>query len=671
MSFEGLSRRQFVQQAGVAGFAAFGAGRFISAATVSGASREPVKNGKGLAQPAFLMLPLGAIRPTGWLRRQLEVQAQGLSGHLDETWPDVGSDSGWLGGKGDSWERGPYYLDGLLPMAYLLEDRRLKEKSQRYIEWTLTSRKADGLFGPAVKAEDWWPRMVMLKALTQYQEATGDARVVPLMEAYFAYQRKNLAGNPLSSWARARWQDNVLTVLWLYNRNGDAKLLELARTLHDQGYDWKGMYESFPYTRKVTREDFKREEHTKEGNHPSHGVNNAMALKAVPLWSLQSQSAGDRNFQTKQWETLDRYHGLANGMFSADEHFAGTNPSQGIELCAVVEAMFSLELALAISGQSALGDRLEKIAYNALPGTLSDDMWTHQYDQQPNQIECGFHSKPWSTNGTESNLFGLEPNFGCCTANFHQGWPKLASSLVMASPGNGLAVMVYAPCVVSTVVRNVPVEMEVATEYPFRGSVEVRVAAAAPLTFPLRLRVPEGEQPVFTVNGQAVIPAMHERFARIEREWRAGDVLRMTMAMKPRMVEGALGTVSVMRGPLVFSLPIEEQWTKIRDRGLTADWQIFGESSWSYGLAGGPSAPDAIAVKESPIGVVPFAKGTPGVTLETAGVRLTNWRASDGTADAPPEDAAKNVGEAATVKLVPYASTKLRITSFPRAKAKA
>jgi hypothetical protein len=622
-----------------------------------------VKYEKGLAQPAFLMLPLGSIRPTGWLRRQLEVQAQGLSGHLDETWPDVGPDSGWLGGKGESWERGPYFLDGLLPMAYLLEDRRLKEKAQRYIDWTLTSRRPDGLFGPTAKQEDWWPRMVMLKVLTQYQEATGDPRVVPLLEAYFAYQRKNLPGNPLSSWARARWQDNVLSVYWMYNRNGDAKLLELAKTLHDQGYDWKAMYASFPYKKKVTREDFAREEKTKEGNHPSHGVNNAMALKAVPLWSLQSQSPDDRNFQTKQWETLDRYHGLANGMFSADEHFAGTNPSQGIELCAVVEAMFSLEQAIAISGQSALGDRLEKIAYNALPGTISDDMWSHQYDQQPNQIECGFHSKPWSTNGTESNLFGLEPNFGCCTANFHQGWPKLASSLVMASQDKGLAVIVYAPCVVDTVVKSVPVKIEVATDYPFRGGVEVRVMAASPLTFPLHLRVPANENPMFTVNGQAITPIVHEGFARVEREWKSGDVLAMKMELKPRVVEGAMGTVSLMRGPLVFSLPIGERWAKIRDRGLTADWQIFGESPWNYGLI----QPAEIAVKERPIGVIPFAKSNPPVTLHTEGVRLSNWRESDGTADAPPTDAGKNTGEKTPLELLPYASTKLRITSFPRA----
>ena len=666
MPWPRTDRRRFLELAGAAGAAAFSGAAFgsekIAASASQSKTNEPVMYGTGLEQPSFLLLPLGAIRPTGWLRRQLEVQAQGLSGHLDETWPDVGPDSGWLGGKGESWERGPYYLDGLLPMAYQLEDRRLKEKSLRFVEWTLKSRRPDGLFGPTSKQEDWWPRMVMLKALTQYQEVTGDARVVPLMEAYFAYQRKNMPGNPLSSWARARWQDNVLTVYWLYNRNGDAKLLDLAKMLHDQGYDWKGMYEKFPYTTKVTRADFDREEKTKEGNHPSHGVNNAMALKAVPLWSLQSKSEDGRNFQVKQWEILDRYHGLANGMFSADEHFAGRNPSQGIELCAVVEAMFSLEQAMAISGQSALGDRLEKVAYNALPGTISDDMWTHQYDQQPNQIECGFHSKPWSTNGTESNLFGLEPNFGCCTANFHQGWPKLTSSLVMASQDKGLAVMVYAPCVVSTRVRGMPVEMEVATDYPFRGDVEIRVASGEALAFPLHLRVPEGESPVFLVNGERISPVVKDGFARVEHEWRRGDVLTMKMEMKPRVVEGAMGTVSVMRGPLVFSLPIRERWTKIRDRGLTADWEVFGDSPWNYGLAQAAE----ITVKEQPIGVIPFAKATPAVTLATEGVRLSQWRGSDGTADAPPQDATGASGEKTGLDLVPYASTKLRITSFPR-----
>ena len=80
-------------------------------------------------------------------------------------------------------------------------------------------------------------------------------------------------------------------------------------------------------------------------------------------------------------------------------------------------------------GDPTLGDRLERIAFNALPGTFTDDMWAHQYNQEPNQVEVSLHRKPCTTDGPESNLFGLEPNFGCCTANFHQGWPKFTTSL--------------------------------------------------------------------------------------------------------------------------------------------------------------------------------------------------------------------------------------------------
>ena len=139
------------------------------------ASRQP------LHVEAFAPLPLGAVRPGGWLKRQLQIQADGLTGHLDEFWADVGNNSGWLGGTGESWERGPYFVDGLVPLAYLLQDQRLIAKARPWIEWTLTHQDPDGRMGPA-KNTDWWPNMVMLKALTQYQEATGDPRVVPFMQ---------------------------------------------------------------------------------------------------------------------------------------------------------------------------------------------------------------------------------------------------------------------------------------------------------------------------------------------------------------------------------------------------------------------------------------------------------------------------------------------------------
>jgi len=221
-----ITRRRFLKRSSLAGLACA-----LPAHSLWAGSEAPlsptVKDRAPLHPGAFYSLPLGSVRPAGWLRRQLEIQASGLSGHLDETWPDVGANSGWLGGTGESWERGPYFLDGLIPLAWLLEDARLKAKAQKYIDWILTHQAANGMIGPASN-DDWWPRIVALKALTQYQEFTGDPRVVPLMDHYFRYQLAELPKRPLRDWGKFRWQDELLSVIWLYNRTGSPYLLDLA-----------------------------------------------------------------------------------------------------------------------------------------------------------------------------------------------------------------------------------------------------------------------------------------------------------------------------------------------------------------------------------------------------------------------------------------------------------
>jgi hypothetical protein len=138
----------------------------------------------------------------------------------------VGPENGWLGGKGESWERGPYYLDGLLPLACLLNNARLKAKVMRFVEWTLQSQISSGFFGPSTN-NDWWPRMVMLKALTQYHEQSDDARVLTLMTRYFHYQLSELPKRPLQDWGKFRWQDNALSE----QRTGDQDRTGLVNAL--------------------------------------------------------------------------------------------------------------------------------------------------------------------------------------------------------------------------------------------------------------------------------------------------------------------------------------------------------------------------------------------------------------------------------------------------------
>lgn len=632
---------------------------------------EAVLNRPPLAKSSFYPLPLASVRPTGWLRRQLEIHARGLSGHLDEFWPDL-KNSGWLGGAGDSWERGPYFMDGLVPLAYMLQDERLIAKAQRWVNWTLDHQTGNGMIGPAAN-DDWWPRIVVLKALTQYQEATSDSRVIPLMQRYFDYQADQLRTRPLSDWGKYRWQDEVLSIFWLYNRAPNENLLALAKAIHAQGYDWRSQFENFVYTHKTDRNDLAptKGRMTSDLAMQTHGVNNGMALKSTTLWWLLSRDPADRGGLFQQLRALDQYHGIPNGMFSADEHYAGRNPSQGIELCAVVETMFSLEQGLAILGEPRLGDRLEQIAYNALPGAITADAWAHQYDQEPNQILCTLSPRPWSTNGPESNLFGLEPNFGCCTANMHQGWPKFVASLWMSDGKGGLAAVAYGPGrVCANVANKTPVIIDEETDYPFGGEVALRVNPESPTEFSLHLRIPGWARGAeVRVNHRKIQASESGTFVVVTRRWKRGDRVEMSFPMRPRVTRSYQDSVVVERGPLIFSLDVEEEWRKLRPQGMTSDWEIYPKSAWNYALdVNEQIAESALQVHRGRVGKNPFARESVPVRITATGRQVPNWKMEDNVAAATPEGPVASDQPDEALTLVPYAAAKLRITAFPELK---
>jgi DUF1680 family protein len=559
----------------------------------------------------------------------------------------------------------------------MLDDARLKAKAQRYIDWTLDNQAPDGMIGPASN-NDWWPRIVMLKALTQYQEFTGDSRVIPVVDKYFRYQLTELPNRPLHDWSKFRWQDELLSVIWLYNRTGSAYLLDLAQLLHKQGYDWQAEFDDFKFTQRITAEYIKLEkgEGLKDLALATHGVNNGQAVKSGPVWSQVSASKLDRAAAQKMIAELNKYHGLPNGMFSCDEHLAGLDPSQGSELCTVVEYMYSLEHALAITGDPAFGDRLEQLAFNALPGTFTDDMWAHQYNQEPNQVECSLHHKPWTTDGPESNLYGLEPNFGCCTANFHQGWPKFAASLFLLSAAennagqDGLVAAAYAPCELNTVLSGTPVHVVEETAYPFHGVVRFTVNSASPVSFPMQFRIPAWAAATrVTVNGEAAPAPAPGTFARIERKWKQGDRVEIALPMAPRVSRWFNNSIAIERGPLVFSLNVGESWVKLRDRGMTADWQVFPTAPWNYALNVDAAAPaNSIAVTETEVGEGPFTGKHAPVRLTVKARRLNGWHAEDGAADPLPQSPVASNEPEEAITLIPYAAAKLRITAFPQCK---
>jgi uncharacterized protein len=616
-----------------------------------------------LHKPMFYPLTTKEIKPEGWLLNQLKIQASGLSGNLDKFWPDI-KDSKWIGGKAEGWERVPYWLDGFIPLAWLLDDEDMKSRANYYINYIIDHQSPDGWICPEADTDrnkyDMWALFLLLKVFVVYHDATGDERIEGVVSKALKALDKHIDHCTLFNWAHTRWFESFISIIWLYEKTEEEWLLHLAAKIQGQGFNWQEFFKRWPY---------KKPDGKGRWSQMSHVVNNAMMLKSGALLCRVTGSKEHLDSADDMVKLLDEYHGMVTGVFTGDECLAGTSPVQGTELCAVAEYMYSLEHLLAISGEAHWGDRLEKIAYNALPATYSPDMWTHQYDQQVNQVECSRQKNTiFNTNSGDSNLFGLEPNFGCCTANLSQAWPKLALSTFMKN-SEGLAITVYAPSSVSTDINGVKVSVSMETDYPFRDTMQFKVKTDKEVKFPIYLRIPEWAKNAEIAIKDELIKPESGKFYKLEKQWQGEMEFSLRLPMEVNLVQRPNNLYAVTRGSLVYSLYINERWERINQdiQGREfphCDYEIYAESPWNYGLCIDKNFEKInIEFEERPVGNIPFSpEGSPIVAYIEG--RKVDWSVVDGVAAPYPE--MKCVSEdVEQIKLIPYGCTNLRVTEMP------
>ena len=641
--------------------------------TTDQANEFYVGNRKPLTASPLVKLPVGNVEPRGWLREQLVLEGDGMTGHLTELskWCKF-EGSAWASPKGvgeNGWEELPYWIKGYIALGAVLKDKRILDESKKWLDAILAGQESDGYIGPQAnkKEFDLWPNMPVLYALRTYYEVTGDKQILEALKKYFKWQMTLPADKFLAkSWQQVRACDNLDVVYWLYNVTGESWLLDLAEKNHKA---------SSPWVKEIASR---------------HGVNFAQCFREPGQYYQQTHSAGDLKAAERNY---DEYYGqwgqVPGGMFGADENARPgyISPRQGAETCALVEMMYSAEMLMGITGQVLWGDRCEDVAFNSLPASMTPDLKSLHYVTCPNQVQLDRANKaPMIQNAGDMMTYSPYEHYRCCQHNVAFGWPYLAERLWMATPGNGLAATFYAACSVKAKVGDgTEITIEETTDYPFGDLVAIKIDSPKSVRFPLSFRIPGWCNGAFvTINGQGVgnVPKAGQ-WITLDRAWQKGDVveLRLPMEVKLRTWAANAHSVSVDRGPLTYSLKIGQKWQSYMDPEAKDQpkrienwpcWEAFSTTPWNYALIVDAQAPEksfAFGGTVRPIKPQPFTPEAAPISLTAKARKVPAWKMEAngliGMLPSSPVPADQLASETEDVTLIPMGCTRIRVSAFP------
>ena len=517
--------------------------------------------------------------------------AEGMAGHEFDFYPIVQS-SPWLGGTAEysSLNEGfPYWFNGLVPLAYALDDVRLKAQIRNATRYVLTHQQASGWLGPEVTYDSstLWARFPFFLGLMQLVEADSSfsPQVIPAMHNFVNLMHSLLLTRKITSevWGRARYADMVLCLQWLYEtypENNAEVLMETMHRLKDHGLDWAGYYTH----RNYIFDDLDTISNT-AGDFPYvHAVNAAQGLKtgAVDYRFTRNTTLLQNSRNGVNWTF--QFHGAASGTILGDERESGLSPTRGSELCTAVEAMFSMSYLYQVLGDNAFADQCELAAFNALPVAMTPDHWAHQYITQPNQ--------PWSRPVQASGLFWnvgdyaqiyglcestvsfalplpplivLAPNYPCCTVNHPQGYPKFLSASFVRVGRDGLGHALLSPASVSTTLPDGTLVIVICdTNYPFESTLNYTIESTNPFTFHIRLPTWSlSTSPLMYLNDSSYTPPLpnpHSGMLGILLP-RGSHTLILTLTPTLRIAPRANATIAIYNGPLLYALDVGEAIT--------------------------------------------------------------------------------------------------------------
>ncbi len=646
--------------------------------TINFSNSYYVSNKAPLTREYFAKLPVTAFKPGGWLKKQLELQRDGLTGHLGEIsiWLSK-TDNAWLNKEGigkHGWEELPYWLKGYANIGYMLEDKQMIKEAKFWIDFVLNNQRENDDFGPMALPKgkrDLWTNMPMLWCLQSFYEYSNDPRVLTFMGKYFKWQLSLADEDFLEDyWEKSRGGDNLYSVYWLYNRTGEKWLLDLATKIDRNTANWR-----------------------QKDNLPNwHNVNIAQCFREPATYYLQSKNKDDRDATYNNFALIRKIYGqVPGGMWGGDENSRKgyDDPRQAVETCGMVEQMTSDQFLLRFTGDTRWADNCEDVAFNTFPAAFMPDYKALRYLTAPNMVLNDAQNHAPGIDNAGPFLMMNPFSSRCCQHNHAAGWVYYAENAWMATPDNGLAAQFYTDGTITAKAGDgTDVKIIQKTKYPFEETVELAVIVPKQVSFPLYLRVPTWcKNPMVSVNGKKMkFTGSTGNYIVLAGSWKNGDKvkLELPMALKVREWAANKNSISVDYGPLTFSLNIQEtykqkpsketavgdsKWQEQADEKKWPSYEIYAATPWNYGLLLSKETPEksiTITRNNWPKDNNPFVNTSAPITLTVKGKQIPGWTIDQyGLCGILPVSPVKTAEPVVDLQLVPMGGARLRIAAFP------
>jgi DUF1680 family protein len=263
---------------------------------------------------------------------------------------------------------------------------------------------------------------------------------------------------------------------------------------------------------------------------------------------------GDTQFLNKTlgaWRRIMENYRYITGGVSVGEGYRDAhnlpNTGQVVETCASMSWLQLNQHLFELTGNQAHLDAIEAL------------IWNHLFAAQTWEGDGFRYHCP--LNGWKPAGYFTGPN--CCSSSGGRILAMLPTFFYSVS-GDTVAINQYVPSTASLRLNGKPVKFQVAGDYPTDSSVQIELLEIPePAKFTIKLRNPSWcSNPSLKVNGTSVEVQPHSMVS-INREWKRGDRLELTLPMETRWVSGEYtnaGKVALTRGPLVFAA--DTTWTQ-------------------------------------------------------------------------------------------------------------